>query len=71
MDQQEFRQADRTSRRKEKMARVAVSKRLAMYHQSLVDALSADSVSFFDRVMEAADRNISAQRETTSNHLVR
>lgn len=63
MDLQELRHKDRAARRKEKMARVAVSKQLAMYHQSLVDALRGDSASFFDRVMEAADRNISAQSD--------
>ncbi len=42
---------------------MVVSKQLALYHQSLVDALSSDTRSFFDRVMEEAERNISARRE--------
>ncbi len=42
---------------------MAVSKQLTRYHQSLVDALSSDTTSFFERVMEEAERNISARRE--------
>ncbi len=42
-----------------KHARRAVSRKLALYHQSLIDALSGDSVSFFERVMQQAERNIS------------
>ncbi len=45
-----------------KQARRAVSRKLALYHQSLLDALSGDSVSFFERVMQEAERNISESR---------
>jgi hypothetical protein len=31
---------------------------LALYHQSLIDALSGDSLSFFERVMQEAEQNI-------------
>jgi hypothetical protein len=45
-----------------KNARRAVSKKLALYHQSLVDALSGDTNSFFERVLQEAERDISAHR---------
>jgi regulator of sigma D len=50
-------------RTRAKQARRAVSRKLALYHQSLVDALSADTNSFFDRVMEQVKRDISAHHE--------
>jgi regulator of sigma D len=46
-----------------KHARRAVSRKLALYHQSLVDAFSADAASFFDRIMEQAEQNIQSRRE--------
>jgi regulator of sigma D len=46
-------------RTRAKQARRAVSRKLALYHQSLVDALSADTNSFFERVMEQVKRDIS------------
>jgi hypothetical protein len=46
-----------------KEARRAVSKELARYHQSLLDAFSGDAASFFNRIMEQADRDIQARRE--------
>ncbi len=63
MGLQQRRMHERAVRRRSKAARMAVSKQLALYHQSLVDALSGDAASFFDRVMEEAERNISAGRE--------
>jgi regulator of sigma D len=63
MDLQQRRIKGQVARRGSKAARMAVSKQLALYHQSLVDALSSDAASFFDRVMEEAERNISARRE--------
>ncbi len=63
MDLQQRRTKERVARRRSKAARMAVSKQLALYHQSLVDALSSDTTSFFERVMEEAERNISARRE--------
>jgi regulator of sigma D len=47
-------------RTRAKQARRAVSRKLALYHQSLVDALSTDTNSFFERVMEQVKRDISA-----------
>jgi hypothetical protein len=46
-----------------KHARRAVSRKLALYHKSLIDAFSADAASFFDRVMEKADENIQSRRD--------
>jgi hypothetical protein len=46
-------------RERRKNARRAVSKKLALYHQSLVDALSGETNSFFERVMERAQQDIS------------
>jgi hypothetical protein len=50
-------------RARAKNARRAVSKKLALYHQSLVDALSEDTNSFFNRVMEQAQHDISVHRD--------
>ena len=47
-------------RTRAKQARRAVSRKLALYHQSLVEALSADTNSFFERVMEQVKRDVSA-----------
>jgi hypothetical protein len=51
------------SSRRAKEARRAVSKELARYHQSLLDAFGGEAASFFDRIMEQADRDIQARRE--------
>ncbi len=40
-----------------KKARKVVSRKLALYHRSLIEHLSKDSPSLFDRVMEQARRN--------------
>jgi hypothetical protein len=51
-----------------KQARRTVSRRLVLYHQSLLDALSGDSLSFFERVMQEAEQDIiehRLQRPTT------
>jgi hypothetical protein len=48
-------------RTRAKQARRAVSRKLALYHQSLVDALSGDTNSFFDRVMEQVKQDIGAR----------
>jgi regulator of sigma D len=50
-------------RTRAKQARRAVSRKLALYHQSLVDALSADTNSFFERVMEQVKRDISTHHQ--------
>ncbi len=58
MDAAEQAARDILRRGRGKHARRAVSKKLALYHQSLVDALSGDTNSFFERVMERAEREI-------------
>jgi hypothetical protein len=40
-----------------KKARKVVSRKLALYHRSLIEHLSKDSASLFDRAMEQARRN--------------
>jgi hypothetical protein len=47
-------------RNRDRQARRAVSRKLVLYHKSLLDALSEDSISFFERVMEEAEQDISA-----------
>ncbi len=47
-------------RNRDRQARGAVSRKLVLYHQSLLTALSKDSISFFERVMEEAEQDISA-----------
>jgi hypothetical protein len=49
--------------------RRAVSRKLALYHQSLVDAFSGDAASFFERIMEQAERNVQAARELRKTHV--
>jgi hypothetical protein len=56
-------QSDRTQRPLAKEARRAVSRELARYHQSLLDAFSGDAASFFERIMEQAEHEIQAARE--------
>jgi hypothetical protein len=46
-------------RERGKNARRAVSRKLALYHQTLLDTLSGDTNSFFERVMERAQHDIS------------
>jgi hypothetical protein len=55
--------SEKLNGRRAKEARRAVSIELARYHQSLVDAFSADAASFFERIMEQAERDIQAGRE--------
>jgi hypothetical protein len=54
---------DKTQRLRAKEARRAVSRELARYHQSLLDAFSGDATSFFDRIMEQAEHDIQLARE--------
>jgi iron-sulfur cluster repair protein YtfE (RIC family) len=44
-----------------KKARKVVSRKLALYHRSLIEHLSKDSQSLFDHVMEQARRNAKAK----------
>jgi hypothetical protein len=53
---------DTFDRKHGKQVRRTVSRRLALYHQSLIDALSGESVSFFERVMQEAEQNIIEHR---------
>ena len=55
-------------RKAQKHARQAVSRKLALYHQSLLDAFSSDAASFFDRIMEQADQNIQSRRDAETGH---